>query len=70
MNFTENTGTFVLSFGEVTEVGDCEVYDGAYTVTPKVTPQSLATESKMCRRDIQIEAIPYSKSKTSTTETQ
>ena len=59
MNFSESTCTFILSFGEVTQAADCEVYDGAYTVTPKVTAQSLATESKVCRRDIQIEAIPY-----------
>ena len=59
MNFIENTGTFSLEFGEVIETGNSEVYDGEYVVTPMVTAQSLATESKLCRRNIQIEAIPY-----------
>ena len=59
MNSFETTGTFPVEFGEIIETGDCEVYEGEYTVTPRVSAQLLETQRKMCRQDIQIRAIPY-----------
>ena len=41
------------------DVGEYEVYDGSYTVTPLVTRQTLATNQKLMQADMVIEKIPY-----------
>lgn len=35
-------------------------YDGAYTVIPKPTEQTLETRNKSMRDDVTVEQIPYS----------
>lgn len=44
-----------------TEGGGSEVptYEGAYTVTPKIHEQSLATKNKRMKADVTIKEIPY-----------
>lgn len=36
-----------------------EAYDGDYEVTPKVYLQTLDTDDKYMREDVQVKAIPY-----------
>lgn len=36
-----------------------KVYTGAYSVTPKVDPQTLNTSDKLMTQDMKIKAIPY-----------
>lgn len=38
---------------------DGDVYDGDYTVTPKVVPQTLHTENKVMLHDVTVFEIPY-----------
>lgn len=34
-------------------------YDGAYTVTPKIEPQTLGTKDKLMAEDVTVKSIPY-----------
>lgn len=48
-------------FGEVIEVpaSDVPVYEGEYSVKPKVEEQALPTAGKMMRDDMKILSIPF-----------
>lgn len=59
LTFEQNETEFNLEFGEVTEGREYEIYSGVYSVTPKVTEQTLETKSRLCTKDIQIDPIPY-----------
>lgn len=37
-----------------------EAYNGAYEVTPKVTPQVLETQGKRMEKDVSVNGIPIS----------
>ena len=39
--------------------GDCEEYEGAYEVTPKVEQQTLPTKDKHMTDDVTIKSIPF-----------
>ena len=41
--------------------GTYDTYDGAYTITPRVYEQTMATESKLMERDVSILSIPLTK---------
>lgn len=60
--FGEQNKSFALNFGEVTKVTEYiggELYEGDYTVTPKVKAQTLPTAEKVMVDDLQIKAIPF-----------
>ena len=59
LTFEQSNTEFSFEFGEVTEGREYELYPGPYTATPKVTEQTLLTASKMCSRNIEVEAVPY-----------
>lgn len=42
-----------------TSIQELDPYAGAYTVTPKVTAQTLPTAQKRMTQDMTIKAIPY-----------
>lgn len=50
------TGTLV---GHAVLNTEYKVYTGAYSVTPKVDPQTLSTSDKLMTQDMKIKAIPY-----------
>lgn len=58
-----NSTEFDIDFGVVTyRDGGSSEYDwyvGDYSVTPKVTAQSLATAKKLMSRNVEIKSIPY-----------
>lgn len=61
-NFHQDRQTFSADFGEVhvvTEYVGGELYQGAYDVTPKVDPQTMATKGKVMNDDVTIKAIPF-----------
>ncbi len=37
-----------------------DLYEGAYTITPKLEPQIMATKNKMMQNNVTIEKIPVS----------
>ena len=61
VNFLENEEHIHVCFGEIQVVDTLEVdiYEGEYTVTPKVTAQSLDTRNKYMQSDVTVYAIPY-----------
>lgn len=40
-------------------IGDVEIYEGDYVVTPKVEVQSLPTKNKFLQKDVSVRSIPY-----------
>jgi hypothetical protein len=57
INVQENT--LSADFGTVTERDTAhDYYNGAYTVTPKTTAQTLETADKVMRADVDVKAIP------------
>ena len=38
---------------------DIAVYDGAYSVTPRVTPQTLETAEKYMTKNVSVDAVPF-----------
>lgn len=38
---------------------DVEPYEGEYSITPKVTSQTLDTQNKLMQSDLVVEKIPY-----------
>lgn len=61
VNFIQTECTFNTDFGEVFFIQTGDVYDGAYTVTPRVYEQTLATKDKVMLDDVTVEVIPLSK---------
>lgn len=57
----EPDDAFGVDFGEVIEAptSDIPVYDGEYSVKPKVDEQALETAGKMMRDDVRILSIPF-----------
>lgn len=43
----------------ITSIPASDIYDGEYTVTPKVVAQSLATTNKYMQDDVTVLEIPY-----------
>lgn len=56
--FLIEASDFRMEFEAFVEA-EVPVYEGAYVVIPKITPQSLPTEEKKCTEDIQVLEIPY-----------
>ena len=56
--FLIEASDFRMEFEAFVEA-EVSVYEGAYVVIPKITPQSLPTEEKKCTEDIQVLEIPY-----------
>lgn len=51
---------FKAAMGEVHVVTvGAAPYDGAYTVTPKIEPQTLGTKDKLMADDVTVKSIPY-----------
>lgn len=46
-------------FQQITVLEDVAYYEGEYTVTPRVRPQSVPVAGYRMRKDVQVEAIPY-----------
>lgn len=62
VEFYEDSLEIDVDFGEITQVTECiggEEYEGDYTVTPKITQQTLPTKEKVMKEDVTIFAIPY-----------
>ena len=62
VKFKSNSAQFdalIKSFQQVTVRPDAEYYEGEYSVTPKVTAQTLETENKLMSEDLTVKAIPY-----------
>lgn len=59
----QSKASFHVQFGEIhtveVDVSGMPVYDGDYTITPKVDAQTLATKDTRMRDDVTIKAIPY-----------
>ena len=56
-SFTSDA-TFSAGFGEVVKVADVPVYEGEYSVTPRLYEQTLATDGYLMRDDVTVEVIP------------
>lgn len=73
VHFAENSQSFNAVFGEsnsmfAADMGEVqimhapagyEVYEGSYTVTPKVTSQELETADRLLKENVTVNAIPY-----------
>lgn len=60
--FSEINQTIKANFGEtqaVTEIVGGEPYDGKYSVTPRVTEQTLPTKHKVMTDNMTIREIPF-----------
>ena len=60
--FKHSGDAFASHWGNVqplTEYVGGDPYMGAYTVTPKVDAQGMATKGKVMTEDVTIEAIPF-----------
>lgn len=58
------SATLKANLGEVTvvhKIPSGKVYEGDYTVTPKLEEQTLPTKDKVLTEDIQVEKIPITK---------
>lgn len=55
------TATEMLNaiFGEIYKSGDYDIYNGEYTVTPRVTSITLETREKAMRDNVVVLEIPY-----------
>lgn len=60
-NFVQTECTFNTDFGEVIFVKTDDVYEGNYTVIPRVYSQTLETRDKLMLEDVIVEIIPFSK---------
>ena len=49
----------VAPSGEIVYVGDAELYEGKYEVTPTVEKQTLQTAKKIMKEDVTVKEIPY-----------
>ena len=59
MTFHAGTQTFPMSFGSVVRVGDYELYDGPYTVDPRLHESIvLPTRGMAMREDVTVNEIP------------
>ena len=61
VSFIQTECTFNTNFGEVFVVKTDDVYDGDYSVTPRVYGQTLLTKDKLMLDDVTVEIIPLSK---------
>ena len=63
--FSESECSLTPSFGEVivvtTPPQDVVLYNGEYSVTPKIEAQSLKTANRFMQKDVSIHAIPFYK---------
>ena len=62
IQFCENLHNFGTIFAEVQTVTQYiggEVYNGVYSVTPKVSEQKMHTTGKIMLNDVTVHAIPY-----------
>lgn len=61
VKFNEENTRFGAAFNEVQQIvaDSVERYEGAYEVTPLVSPQTLATREKFMTDDVRIKAIPF-----------
>ena len=48
------------------DVTEYDVYEGAYTITPKSTEQTLKTQNKLMQSNVVVEKIPYAEVSNST----
>ncbi len=65
-DYTAKLATLEGAIGELeaelegkASVGEYEVYEGSYKVTPSVSSQSLGTANKLMQSDVLVEGIPY-----------
>lgn len=61
-SFYDNTKHIEATVGEVQTVtlsDGKEIYQGQYTVTPRVERQSLSTKNKILTEDVTIKSIPF-----------
>lgn len=62
VDFSEIDVCIDVEFGEVQEIEKLiggELYEGAYSVTPKTTEQTLKTAQKVLTDDVTIRSIPF-----------
>ncbi|EEF93187.1 hypothetical protein CATMIT_02138 [Catenibacterium mitsuokai DSM 15897] len=50
---------FRLEFKNYQGIKNADVYDGAYTVTPKDISQQLKTKNKLMNKDVMVKRIPF-----------
>lgn len=62
MTFHAGTQTFPMSFGSVVRIGDYELYDGPYTIDPRLHESiALPTGGLAMREDVTVNEIPVVK---------
>ena len=59
--FIQTECTFNVDFGEVVLVKSDDIYEGDYSVTPRVYQQTLKTKDKLMLDDVLVEVIPLAK---------
>lgn len=63
IDFESNNKEFDIHFNELQKVNEAptsyELYDGEYSVTPKIQSQTLGTKEKIMKNDLEVKAIPY-----------
>ena len=60
--FAGNAKTFSANMGEIqtiTKYIGGEPFDGSYSITPKVTAQTMPTKGKVMTDDVTVKAIPF-----------
>ena len=62
VKFIQTECSFYIDFGEIFYLqNDNDIYDGAYTITPRVYGQMLPTKDKLMIDDVKVKVIPLSK---------
>ena len=64
VTFEKNTKVLATDFGEVhtvTKLVGGDLYEGEYTVIPKVIEQTMPTKEKVLTEDMIIKSIPFFK---------
>lgn len=60
--FVESCENLEFDFGEIQQThiysDDLDVYDGEYLITPKISQQTLDTESKVMEDNVTVKGIP------------
>ena len=63
LTLKETDQSFKPNCGEIQKVVEYlgDLYEGDYTITPKVTGQTMATKDKTMTEDVTIKSIPFFK---------
>ena len=62
MTLSESDQSFKVDCGEsqkVVEYVGGQVYEGEYTITPKIDAQTMPTKDKVLTNDVTVKAIPF-----------